>query len=288
MKSSQIILITGTSSGFGLLTAAHLANRGHRVIATMRDLNKKNALVNELNKNEGGKVEILRLDVTNKDSIKKAFENIAKMYGYIDVLVNNAGFGIGGCFEDLTDEEIRSVMDTNFFGVQNVIRQALPMMRSRRKGKIINISSVSGFSTSPCFSAYNASKWALEGFSESLSYELKHFGIDVYLIEPGTYKTKIFGENARYAKNFDNKVSPYYNISSHLKKKVMNYVKDCFKDPHEVAYLIEKIISSKKSRFRNIPDIESRVLYALRRILPFSIYRRMIHSVLFKDFKNNF
>ena len=115
----------------------------------------------------------------------------------LDCVVNNAGYGIGGAFEDLTQEEIREQMETNFFGVQNVIREALHLMRNRGEGRIINISSVSGFSASPCFGAYNASKWALEGFSESLRYELKPFGIKVLLIEPGIYKTKILTENRR-------------------------------------------------------------------------------------------
>ncbi len=284
-SSPKIILITGCSSGFGLLTAARLASKGHQVIATMRDIHKQGALLSEVNKREG-RVTILQLDVTSKNSIQHTIAEIASKYGYLDVLVNNAGYGVGGFFEDLTEEEIRQQMETNFFGVQNVTREVIALMRQRKKGKIINISSVAGLSASPCFSAYNASKWALEGFSESLRYELKMWGIDVHLIEPGTYKTKIFYENARYCKNFDNPDSPYYALSQHLRKKVIDYVNDCHKDPEDVAALVEKIITGKNLPFRNIPDMESQILLWVRKLLPFRLYSGMIQKALLEKIKN--
>ena len=277
-----VILITGCSSGFGLLTASRLASRGHQVIATMRNLNKSGAL-NEEVKKRGGKVDILELDVTNTATIKSAINTVGSKYGNIDVLVNNAGYGLSGFFEDLTEEEIRQQFETNFFGVQNVTREVIPLMRAKRKGKIINISSIAGINASPAFSAYNASKWALEAFSESLRHELKFFGIDVLLIEPGTYKTKIFYENAQYAKNFHNQDSPYYPASVFLEKKVRAYVDDCYKDPEDVAELVEKLIKAKNPPFRNIPDIETQVLYSLRKILPFSVFSNLYRKFLFKD-----
>ncbi len=281
LSASKIVLITGSSSGFGLLTAARLAAKGHHVIATMRDLNKQNALLSEVNR-RGGEVDILRLDVTDQQMIQEAVSWISSKYGYVDVLVNNAGYGLGGFFEDLTQEEIRAQMEVNFFGVQNVTRAVIPLMRQRRRGKIINISSVAGFSASPAFSAYNASKWALEAFSESLRYELKFFGIDVLLIEPGTYKTKIFYENARYARYFDHPNSPYYVISQHLKKKVAAYVEDCHKDPEETGAMVEKLIKARNPPFRNIPDMEGQILYILRRCLPFRVYSAMIRAFFMK------
>lgn len=283
-SNSPVVLITGCSSGFGLLTAVRLAAQGHHVIATMRDLNKQNALRSEVNR-RGGQVDILRLDVTDQQTIREAVSWISSKYGHVDVLVNNAGYGIGGFFEDLTQEEIRAQMEVNFFGAQNVTRAVIPLMRQRRRGKIINISSVAGLSTSPAFGAYNASKWALEAFSESLRYELRFFGIDVLLVEPGTYQTKIFYENARYAANFDNLQSPYYPMSRHLKKKVLEYVKNCRKDPEAVPALIERLIIARNPAFRNTPDFESRVVLILRRILPFRIYSWMIRTMLFQNFK---
>ena len=281
----KIILITGTSSGFGLLTAARLAAAGHTVIATMRNLNKNVALQEEV-KRRGGSVDLMPLDVINPESIKTTIKDIGAKYGYIDVLINNAGYGLGGFFEDLSEGEIRQQFETNFFGVQNVTRAVIPLMRARRSGKIINISSIAGFSTSPAFGAYNASKWALEAFSESLRYELGFFGIDVLLIEPGTYKTKIFYENAKYAQNFHNETSPYYPISRHLEKKVREFVDDCFKDPEEVAILAEKLIRTKNPGFRNIPDIESRVMFFLRKVLPFRTYSFIIRKALFQGLKD--
>jgi len=283
---SKIVLITGTSSGFGLYTAAHLASKDYRVIATMRDLNKKNDLVNEIAK-RGGSVDILQLDVTDKASVREAIKEIATKYGYLDVCVNNAGIGIGGFFEDLTDEEIREVMETNFYGVQTVTREVIPLMRPRRSGKFINISSVSGFSTSPAFGAYNASKWALEAFSESLRYELKLFGIDVLLIEPGTYRTKIFEENSRYATHFNDPESPYYDNSQHLKQLVQDYVQDCHKDIEEIPQMVEKLIIKRNPQFRNIPDFEGQIQFTLRNILPFRLYSWIIQKTLFHRLKKN-
>lgn len=281
---SQTILITGCSSGFGLLIAARLASRGHKVIATMRDLNKSGALRDEV-KRRGGELDLFPLDATKKLSVNTTVQEIAAKYGYIDVLINNAGYGVGGFFEDLADEEIREQFETNFFGVQNVCRAVIPLMRARRSGKIINISSVAGFSTSPGLGAYNASKWALEAFSESLRYELALWGIQVLLVQPGTYQTKMFGENARYAVHFDNPQSPYHPMSQHLKRKVMSYVDRCRKSPETVAILIEKLIYAKNSPFRSHPDIEARLLFLLRKFLPFRVYSGIIRAVLYSGLK---
>ena len=188
--------------------------------------------------------------------------------------------GSADFFEDLTDQEIRSQMDTNFFGVLNVTREAIPFMRPKKSGKIINISSVSGFSGSPCFSAYCSSKWALEGFSESLRYELKPFGIDVLLIEPGTYKTKIFYENARRAKRYSDPSSPYCDMSKFMEEKIKNFVDDCYKDPEEIAALVEKLIQAKNPSFRNRPDIETQVTFLLRKYLPFRLYNYIVSKTL--------
>ena len=283
-NDAKAVLITGCSSGFGLKAAARLASKGFKVIATMRNLNKKGALLEEV-RERGGEVDLYQLDVTDKNSIKSAIKEIAAKYGIIDVLVNNAGFGLSGFFEDMTDQEIREQFETNFFGVLNVTREVIPLMRQHKRGKIINISSVAGFSASACLGAYNASKWALEGFSESLRAELKFFGIKVLLIEPGAYKTKIFYENAHLAENFHNEQSPYYPLSTFLEKRVRDYLNDCFKDPEEIAIIIEKLIKAKNPPFRTIPDIEGQVRYYLKRILPFRLYAALVNKVTFHGFK---
>jgi len=281
----QVVLITGCSSGFGLLTCAHLASKGHHIVATMRNLNKSPALLHAV-KEKGGIVDMYRLDVTDTNSIAQTVRVVGDKYGHIDVLVNNAGFGLGGFFEDLTDEEVRQQFETNFFGVQNVTREAVKLMRPRRKGKIINISSVAGISASPCFSAYNASKFALEGFSESLRMELKFFGIQVVLIEPGMYRTRIFYENARYARNFDNPESPYYSLSMYLKDRTRQHADACGKDPHDIALLVEKIMLDPNPSFRNFPDWQGRLMYIMRRILPFRVYNNLIEAAIFHDLES--
>ena len=273
----KVILITGCSSGFGLLTAARLSTHGHHVYATMRNMEKQHALFEEV-KRRRGRIAILPLDVTNEVSIDKAIEAIDSECGRIDVLVNNAGYGIGGFFEDLTQDEIKAQMETNFFGVQNVTRKVIPFMRRQKHGTIINISSVAGLYALPAFGAYNASKWSLEGFSESLWYEMKLFGIHVCLIEPGTYNTTIFHGNKRYAKNFDNPQSPYHSLSKHFNKFVDNYVSTVKNNPENIARAVEKLIAMKNPPLRNFPDWQSRVLLASKRILPFSVFSWIIRK----------
>ncbi|MCA9393062.1 MAG: SDR family oxidoreductase [Candidatus Omnitrophica bacterium] len=289
MSSSEIkprtILITGCSSGFGLLTAARLAAAGHRVYATMRNPDKQAPLISEVNR-RGGEVAVLRLDVTDPTTIDAALQTIAQEAGNLDVLVNNAGYGIGGAFEDLSEEDIREQFETNFFGVQNVTRAAIPLMRQQTGAKIINMSSVQGFYATPGFGAYSATKWALEAFSESLRYELSIFGIDVLLIRPGTFRTKIFDENVRYAKNFFNTSSPYYELSQHVKKLVEDHVARSKNDPEDVAKHVEMLINVKNPPFRSIPDRGGRFMYRLRRFLPFRVFYGMVYGQIFKGYRS--
>ena len=279
---SRVVLITGCSSGFGLRIAAHLSTGLHHVVASMRDLGKKDYLLREIELRRG-KVDLVALDVTDPATIKDAIAKIKSRYGRLDVLINNAGCGIGGFFEDLTPEEIRAQMETNFFGVQNVIREALPLMRAQGRGLIINMSSISGLNGLPCFGAYNASKWALEGFSESLFYELLPFGIKVCLIEPGVYKTKIFYENRQYASRFFDQDSPYYAFSQMFQKRTNDHIKADTKNPDEIAFLVEKIMIEDSPSFRNIPDSRSRILYALRRFLPFRLFSWIAAKLIYSS-----
>lgn len=277
-KSQKIILITGTSSGFGLLSAARLSAAGHIVYATMRDINKSTELRNEIAK-RGGHIEIRPLDVTQIDTIKKVVEEINQTHGCLDVVINNAGYGLGGFFEDLTQQEIRHVMDVNFFGVQNVCREVIPVMRKNQSGKIINISSIAGLTAAPCFGAYNVSKWAIEAFSESLFHEMALFGIKVVLIEPGSYPTKIFADNARYAKDFNNPQSPYYKVSQQLNTWVQAQKKKMTRDPEDVAKLIEKVINMKNPRLRYISDVRSWLEVKARQFMPKWVYGNLLRRI---------
>jgi len=267
MAGQKVILITGCSSGFGLLTAARLASKGHIVWAAMRDLSRKQPLDSELAKRKSQAV-IRELDVTKPSTIKNVIEEIQKTHKHIDVLINNAGYGIAGFFEDLSEEEIRSQMEVNFFGVQNICREVIPLMRKRAQGKIINISSIAGQVASPCLGAYNASKWALEAFSESLYFELGLFGISVVLVEPGSYPTNIFTQNAHYAKNFDNAQSPYFSFSQKLKDIAQHSIRKLKRDPDEVARLIENIVNKSHPRLRYVSDLSSWSRMMTQKILP--------------------
>jgi len=274
---SKVLLITGCSSGFGMLTAARLAGRGHHVYATMRDLAKQDQLWKEAKIRDAEKnLTVLELDVTKPATIKAAINGIISEEGVIDVLINNAGYGIGGYFEDLSDQDIRDQYEVNFFGVLNVIREVLPVMRPRRRGLIINISSMAASAGTPTFTAYCSSKWALEGFSECLYMELQPFGIDVALVEPGSYRTKIFDENARYAKNFNTATSPYFRNSQKVKSIVKNMLEKNRRNPEEVAAVIEKIVEKPFPSFRNMVGWRARLRFWLVRHIPFKLYALLV------------
>jgi len=281
MNSQKVVLITGCSSGFGLLTAVRLAAHGYIVWATMRDLSGKQLLESELAR-RNAKAVIRELDVTKPSTIKNVVEEIQRTHGCIDVLVNNAGYGLAGFFEDLTEDEIRAQMEVNFFGVQSVCREVIPLMRQHGQGKIINISSIAGQVASPCLGAYNASKWALEAFSESLYFELSLFGISVCLVEPGSYPTNIFTKNAHYARNFDNAQSPYFSFNQKLKTIAQSSIRKLKCDPDDVARLIESIINKSHPRLRYISDLSSWLRVMAQKILPpgvtAGIFRRIIHA----------
>jgi NAD(P)-dependent dehydrogenase (short-subunit alcohol dehydrogenase family) len=272
----KVVLVTGTSSGFGMLTVLKLCSkRNYHVYASMRNLNKSQELLNRV-KEAGGQIDLLELDVTNNETIKNAVSKIKNDFGYIDVLINNAGIAFGGFFEDLNQEEIRIQMETNFFGAQNVIREVLPLMHIKGSGRIINISSVAGLIGYPCLGAYNASKWALEGFSESLNLELAPFNIKVILVEPGSFKTKIFDENALYTKNVHNKESNYYEYSQYILSKRINELKKFRPDPDIAAKKIVELIEKKNPKFRNVVGLDAKIQLIIKKILPYKLFSGLV------------
>lgn len=180
---TQTILITGASSGFGRETAILFQQKGWNVIATMRSPEKETEL------NELSNVLVTRLDVTDKQSMEDAVKQGTEKFGNIDVLLNNAGFAVMGAMETTTEESIRKEFDVNVFGLINVTKAVLPVMRANKAGIIINLSSVFGVAASPFFPIYNASKFAVEGLTESLQFELRPLGINLKIVEPGGYNT---------------------------------------------------------------------------------------------------
>jgi len=185
---TKVALVTGSSSGIGYETALLLARNGFDTFATMRNMNKSKEIT-EVSKRENLPLRVMQLDVNDDRSVADAINNILNEKKSIEVVVNNAGYGLMGSVEDSSIDEIKAQFETNFFGAIRVIKEVIPIMRKQRTGKIVNVSSVAGRIGFPMGSAYVSSKFALEGLSESMSYELKQFGIKIVLIEPGVINT---------------------------------------------------------------------------------------------------
>ena len=196
----KTILITGCSSGFGFMASKYLAEKGHNVIATMRNVNGKNANsakeLKEFASKKGLKLDVLEMDVTSDESVAAAGAQLPTL----DVLINNAGLGFGGAVEAFSSEGVLAQLDLNIVGTIRASQAVLPGMRAQKSGLIIQVSSIAGRSGFPGFGVYNASKWGLEGLSEAMRYELAPLGIDVVIVEPGPFETNFFG-NMIPAKN---------------------------------------------------------------------------------------
>ena len=216
----KVALVTGSSSGIGLETALALARDNYYTFASMRDI-KKSGELDAVTKKENLSIEIIELDVDNEESIVNAIKKIISDKGSLDLLVNNAGYGQFGCTEDLTMDDFRKQFETNFFSIVRIIQEVAPIMRKQKSGIIVNISSVVGRMGLPGSPAYISTKFALEGLSECLRYELGQFGIKTTLIEPGVIKTNFFNS----MKIPESKIDPKYqeltqNILAGLKMMV--------------------------------------------------------------------
>jgi NAD(P)-dependent dehydrogenase (short-subunit alcohol dehydrogenase family) len=242
MKRNTAI-VTGTSSGFGMLCAVELAKAGYKVISTVRSIEKAENLLRLADQhNVSDLIQLHTLDVTSEKSVLSFSEYLSK-FPSVDVLVNNAGFALGGFCEELSIEEYRLQFETNVFGVIAVTQSVLPIMRKNRTGRIINMSSISGKFGFPGLSPYTASKHALEGFSESLRLELKPFGIDVVLIEPGSYQTNIWSSINNTTINSN---SPYHFYMESLLSEIESG-KAGHGNPLDVARLVAEIASQKRT-----------------------------------------
>jgi NAD(P)-dependent dehydrogenase (short-subunit alcohol dehydrogenase family) len=248
-----VAVVTGSSSGIGFETSLLLAKNGFFTYATMRNLDKSNKII-DLKQKEKLPLEVLELDVTDDKSVKEAIEKIADEQGTVDVLVNNAGYALVGPLEELSIQEFKEQFETNVFGAIRVTQAVLPIMRKQRHGTIVNISSIAGRIGFPLTSAYVSSKFALEGLSESMAYEIDQFGTKVILIEPGVIKTN-FDHNLKIGKKVSttDRNSPYADITE---KRIAGF-KPRFENgipAIDVAKVILKAITSK-----NVPS-ESRYL----------------------------
>jgi NAD(P)-dependent dehydrogenase (short-subunit alcohol dehydrogenase family) len=259
---AKTVLITGSSSGIGRVTAELFAARGWEVAATARNpatLEKRPHAEN---------ITALPLDVTDEASIAAAVAAVTDRLGPIDVLVNNAGYGLFGPLEGATPEQVESQFRTNVLGVTSMIRHVLPIMRERRSGTIVNVSSIGGRIAAPFASLYHASKFALEGLSESLRYELSLHGIRVKLVEPAHFKTGFIGralqrsDHAAYREHFENYMLWVHKEDEHAP------------GPEPVAEVIYRAATDNSARLRY--SVKGGLVLALSRILPDAVWRSLL------------
>jgi NADP-dependent 3-hydroxy acid dehydrogenase YdfG len=243
---SKIVLITGTSSGFGRDTAETLAKAGHRVFASMRDPGNRNRAHADALRAKG--IDVVELDVTDDASVERGIASILKQAQRLDVVVNNAGVGAAGVSEGYTTEQLRSLFDVNVFGVQRVLRAALPAFRQQGEGLVVNIGSVLGRLTLPFFGIYGATKFALEAMTEGYRYDLSQLGVDVVLVQPSAYPTNIFA-TAQLPADAE-RVAAYGEVAA-TASKVLESFEGQFKsenapDPHEVAEAISRLVQQPR------------------------------------------
>jgi NAD(P)-dependent dehydrogenase (short-subunit alcohol dehydrogenase family) len=272
---TKTALITGASSGFGLLTSVTLAKRGWQVLATMRDLNRR-ALLEDAASAAGilDHIEIHHLDVTKADQITSIADLIEKRRTPLHALVNNAGFAVPGFAEDVTDAELRDQFEANFFGAAAVTRAMIPQMRRQGFGHIVMVTSISGRSGFPGVSSYAASKFALEGWTETLRFELKAQGIQVTLVEPGSFETDIWTRNAKVsARMLDPNAPNAARVSRWRAEFERNNKRG---NPQVVADLIASIVENPKPKLRYVVGTDAKMAVMMRAILPWSMFERAV------------
>ncbi len=274
----KVALVTGSSSGIGFETALALAREKYFTFASMRNTDKAGKIL-EIAKKENLNLEVIELDVDKADSIKSAVKKIQDEKGRIDVLVNNAGYLLAGCLEDVSMDELKAQFETNFFGVIRMIQEIAPIMRKQGSGIIVNVSSVAGRIGFPGTPAYISSKFALEGISECMRYELSPFGIKTIIIEPGVIKTNIFST----MKLTDGKPdSPYKEIT----EKVLNGVKmmaEMGTAPEEVAKTIMKAIQTEEPLPRYIVGSDASMFLEAKKMKTDIEFENYIKNELFSD-----
>lgn len=274
----KVAIVTGTTSGIGYETCMSLARDGFYTFATVRD-SKKAEKILQVAKKENLKIEIIELDVDDEKSISAAIQKILSKKQQIDVLVNNAGWGLFGSVEDVPVKDFRAQFETNFFGIISIIQKVAPVMRKQKSGVIVNISSVAGKIGFPGSSAYISSKFALEGLSESLRYELGQFGVKVVIIEPGVIKSNFFSSMKIAEPKPD---SPYKEIT----EKVIMGVKmmaELGTPPSEVASTILKAIKEKDPRPRYIVGNDAQMFLEAKKAKTDTEFENYLKKELFSS-----
>ncbi|WP_234013879.1 oxidoreductase [Bacillus mycoides] len=273
--NKKIAIITGASSGFGLLTTLVLAKKDYFVIATMRNLEKQVDLISQATKlHLQQNIKVQQLDVTDQSSIH-SFQLFLKEINRVDLLINNAGYANGGFIEEIPVEDYRKQFETNLFGAISITQLVLPYMRKQKSGKIINISSISGQVGFPGLSPYVSSKYALEGWSESLRLEVKPFGIDVALLEPGSYNTNIWEVGKQLAENQSDTTSPYKEYMDKIQKHINNG-NDTLGNPMDVANKIVEIAEARRTTLRYPIGKGVKFMILAKKILPWRLWEFLV------------
>lgn len=274
MKTTpKTVFITGASSGIGLATAGYFHEQGWNVVATMRHPEKRHTPLHEI-----GLPEILHLDVTDETSIFEAVNQTTKKYQRVDVLVNNAGYAVYGPFETTSTDQIRREYDTNVFGLMAVSRAFLPVFRNQKGGTLINVASMGGRIGFPLYSIYNSTKWAIEGFSESLMYELKPLNVKVRLIEPGVVKTDFYDRSLDRA-DTSNLPDAYSGIIARGKKTLGDYPNQKGTDPEVVAREIFRAAIDTGWRLRYTVGPDAQQAQFFRRLIPEEMFFRVMEQI---------
>ncbi len=271
----KVAIVTGSSSGIGYATSLLLARNRFHTYATMRNI-EKSADIQEIANKERLPLQVMQLDVNNDASIRNSIEKVGSENERIDVLVNNAGYGLVGAFEDLSVEEIKSQFETNFFGVIRLTQQVLPIMRKQKSGKIVNVSSGAGRIGFPGMSAYVSSKFALEGLSESMSYELEPFGIKVVIIEPGVIRTNFKKNSVMSKKSLDNSsISPYSSIIQKIDSSI-SFMVEHATPPEEVAKAILHAVISNNPKLRYLVGNDMIMMAETKKSMSDEDFRKMM------------
>lgn len=274
-EQGKVAIVTGSSSGIGYATSLLLARNRFHTYATMRNI-EKSADIQEIANKERLPLQVIQLDVNDDASIRNSIKRVERENERIDVLVNNAGYGLVGAFEDLSVEEIKSQFETNFFGVIRLTQQVLPIMRKQKSGTIVNVSSGAGRIGFPGMSAYVSSKFALEGLSESMSYELEPFGIKVVIIEPGVIRTNFKKNSVMSEKSLDNSsISPYSSIIQKIDSSISSMVEHAT-PPEEVAKAILHAVISNNPELRYLVGNDIIMMVETKKSMSDKDFRKMM------------
>jgi NAD(P)-dependent dehydrogenase (short-subunit alcohol dehydrogenase family) len=279
-QEKKVAIITGSSSGIGFETSLILVRNGFHTYAAVRNLDKSQPLI-DMAKKDGLSIQAIELDVSNDKSVKDAINRVLSENKRIDVVVNNAGYALVGSFEDLSMDEIKSQFETNFFGAIRVIQAILPSMRNQRNGRIVNVSSMGGRMAIPLDSAYHGTKFALEGLSESLQYEVEQFGIKIIIIEPGAIKSNFFN-NLKMASKAQRPDSPYTQMMQKLNAG-FSFILENAAHPVEVAKVILAAVTSEDPQLRYTVGDDAAMILQAKRTMSDTEFRNLMKKQFLSD-----